>query len=105
MEFYYTITDNVDTKITDDVVHINDSYKVHRIKHMTYILAVLASKYPSCSVFKRSEFSLINEWRAHNLLYTFGLFKKRTKDVDMEEPIKWYLEVIYFILSLFYISY
>lgn len=104
MEFYYTLTDKVSVVVTDDNVHIKDSYKVGGLKDMRYILAVLKSKYPSCKTFKRSELSLVNEWRAHNLLYTFGLFKSHTKDVDLDAS-KWYTEIIYFILSILYISY
>ena len=104
MEFYYTLTDKVDVSVTDDNVHIKDSYKVGVLNNMLYILAVIKSKYPSCNTFKRSERSLINEWRAHNLLYTFGLFKSHTKDVDLDAS-KWYTEIIYFILSILYISY
>lgn len=104
VHFYYTLTKEVNALVVDNNVYINDSYKVHHLKHMSYILAVLRSKYPSCNVLKRSEFSLINEWRAHNLLYSLGLFKTHTKDVDLDTT-KWYTEIIYFLLSLLYISY
>lgn len=32
---------------------------------------------------KRSTFNMIHEWRTHNLLYSFGLLKNRTKDTDL----------------------
>ena len=39
------------------------------------------------------------EWKAHNNMYNLHLFRKHTKDVDMEEPIKWYYELIYWIIG------
>ena len=52
---------------------------------------------------KRSINSYIAEWRTHNLLYRFGLFKKSTvnSDLNINESKKrrfWYR-----ILSIFYI--
>lgn len=47
----------------------------------------------------RSFDSYVREWKAHNNLYKLGLFKSHTKDVDMEEPIKWYYELIYWIIG------
>lgn len=43
--------------------------------------------------------SYVREWKAHNNLYKLGFFKNHTKDVDMEEPIKWYYELIYYIIG------
>lgn len=38
--------------------------------------------------------SLINEWKAHNLLYDLHLFRSHTRNVDLNnEP--WYRKVIY----------
>ena len=38
--------------------------------------------------------SMIDEWKAHNLLYKFGLFRSHTKDVDIdnERILKEYIE-------------
>ena len=36
----------------------------------------------------RTATSYIYEIKAHNRLYKLGLFKKHTKDCDLEEPIK-----------------
>ena len=47
----------------------------------------------------RDKKSYIREWVAHNRLYKLGLFKSHTKDVDMEEPIKWYYELIYWLIG------
>ena len=64
-------------------VHIINSFEVTKIKSMIIILKNLRKEFPYIKVVhNRSLFSLINEWRAHNLLYNLGLFKSKTKDVD-----------------------
>lgn len=47
----------------------------------------------------RSLKSYVREWRAHNRLYKLGLFKDRTKDVDLNVHEKWYRRLGYFILG------
>lgn len=48
----------------------------------------------------RSLRSYIAETKAHNRLYKLGLFRKHTKDTDLEEKIKKWLEIIYFIIGM-----
>lgn len=47
----------------------------------------------------RSWKSYYRELKAHKRLYKWGLFKNHTLDCDLEEPIKWYIEAIYWILG------
>lgn len=44
--------------------------------------------------------SYIRETKAHNRLYKLGLFRKHTKNCDLEENIKWWKEIIYFIIGV-----
>lgn len=44
--------------------------------------------------------SYIRETKAHNRLYKLGLFKKHTKNTDLEENIKLWKEIVYFIIGL-----
>ena len=44
--------------------------------------------------------SYIRETKAHNRLYKLGLFKKHTKNTDLEENIKLWKEVVYFIIGI-----
>lgn len=46
--------------------------------------------------------SLLNEWKAHNILFQLGLFKSHTRSVDFENNPKWYFTLGYWILSRFY---
>lgn len=81
---------------------IYDSYKIHSIDEMKFILNRIKEQFPNSSINKRSIFSLINEWRTHNLLHRLGVYKSRTKDVDLDinQPI--IFKIGYFIGSLFY---
>lgn len=44
--------------------------------------------------------SYIRETKTHNRLYKLGLFRKHTKNCDLEENIKWWKEIIYRIIGL-----
>lgn len=44
--------------------------------------------------------SYIRETKAHNRLYKLGLFRKHTKDCDLEEDIKTWKEIAYFIIGI-----
>lgn len=90
--------------------NINYSYDIKHIKDMRNCLKyckdyLLSKNINNYAIYKRSIFSMINEWRAHNLLYSLNIQKNRTRHVDLEYPIKWYKQVAYFILSCFYLRY
>ena len=86
-------------KITFDEknTHIEDSYLIKDINlEVGYIIRERYLRHlPQTRKFN----SYVREWKAHNNLYKLGLFKSHTKDVDMEEPIKWYYELIYWIIG------
>lgn len=89
--------------LSDDEIIIFDSYRVRRIKDMVHIIKILRVLVESKPVNSRSMFSVICEWRAHNLLYTLGIKRNHTKDVNLELHPKWYMNIIYPIVGLFYI--
>lgn len=47
----------------------------------------------------RTKRSYIAETKAHNRLYKLGMFKKHTKNTDLEEDIKWWKEIVYRIIG------
>ena len=51
---------------------------------------------------KRNIPGMIYEWRVHNLLYSLGIKRDRTKDVDLNINQPWYIKAAYTILSPFY---
>lgn len=88
--------------------HIENSFKLRSIKDMKDCL-IWGREYTDFedpfAINKRSLFSMITEWRAHNLLYNLHIQRDRTRSVDLEYPIKWYKQVAYFILSCFYLRF
>lgn len=77
-------------KLTDNNLHIEDSYQVGK-RSMDVVLChikAIDNEKPS-KVWNRSIFSLKMEWAVHNALYALHLFRKQTKDVDLNYPNKW----------------
>lgn len=93
------IYNNYNITLSSNNIHIEDSYKCKYIKDMKNILKYIKSQDPKCT---RNIFGMINEWRSHNLLYSIGLYRERTKSVDLEYNSKWYYSIAYFCMSLFY---
>lgn len=85
---------------TKTTLHIEDSYKIKSHSEMLNILHQYHIEHPDCEVFKRDLSSLISEWKAHNRLYSLGLFRSHTKDVDFEYPIERKYEIIWKILGI-----
>lgn len=92
--------------ISKDNTSILDSYKVKNIRDMKGILNKIRSEADeSMAVNNRSNFSMINEWRVHNLLYSFNIQRARTKSVDLNTGQSWYIKAMYTILSPFYLHF
>lgn len=88
-------------EISEINLKIIDSYKIKSIKEMKKILKEIKELH-YCLSFKRSTFSLINEWRAHNFLYNLHIKRSSTKDVDLNYNESSIRKIGYTILSLFY---
>lgn len=92
--------------ISEDNTTILNSYVVKRTSDMEYILhKIKANASNKYAINKRGIPSMIREWRVHNLLYSIGLFKTRTKDVDLNIGDPWYIKTLYFILSPLYLNF
>lgn len=91
--------------LTDENTHISSSSLATSKHEMRLVIEELRSYFrekDELAVNKRSIKSQVREWAAHNLLFDFGICRSRTKSVDLNYPTKWYMEVAYFILSIFY---
>ena len=88
-------------KIHVDAEHKNitlvDSWFVHDKATQVKILEELLEEYEWFRV--RSLKSYLREWRAHNRLYYWGLWKDRTKDTDLNVNEYWYRRLGYFFLG------
>ena len=84
--------------------HIDLSYRCKSITDMKSILYAIRDNdsLPFLAIHVRTISSMIIEWRAHNLLYSMGIEKERTRSVDLSINEPWYKKIGYFILSLFY---
>lgn len=82
----------------DYVLHIGDSYKISK-KLFGSALADVEEKHPSLKVWKRSKGSLKKEWACHNLLYRLGMWKSRTKDVDLDYGMSFLFEAAYWVVG------
>lgn len=85
-------------KITRDNIHLIDSWKVPK-RRFVRELARIRYIHPECEVWRRSERSLEREWAVHNLLYSLGLFRSRTKDCDLDWPQKWPIRAAYDVIG------
>lgn len=94
------VLENCVYNVSVNNVHIKDSYKIISKSEMKEVLYAIQHKHPECNTFKRSYNSLIAEWRAHNRLYRLGYKRQRTGDVDLNYPLKWYVELAYRILGI-----
>ena len=91
----------IDYSASSNNIHIKDSYKYHKRKQIDTILDAIFRIEDDSPVFaNRERWSLASEWRVHTRLYKLGLWKSRTKDVDLNWPIKWYMVVLYNIFGL-----
>lgn len=82
--------------ITKDNLHIEDSWKVSK-REMGVILAHIRLSDPTpTKVWNRSDFSLRMEWCVHNFLYSLGLWRSHTKDVDLNADckIEWLYKIV-----------
>lgn len=87
-------------KILPNRIKIIDSYQITDRSRMREIIYAIQHNHPECNTFKRSYNSLIAEWRAHNRLYRWGYKQERTGSVDLNYPLKWYVEIAYRILGI-----
>lgn len=87
--------------ITENNLHIEDSYKVRKKEIRSKLIEILVEDIrnhdPDCSnVWNRSDFSLQMEWAVHNALYALGLWRSHTKDVDLNADckIEWLYKIV-----------
>ena len=83
-----------------------DSYQVESYKDMKEIIYCIKPEVSlEDAINTRRVSSMIHEWRVHNLLYSLGIFKRRTKSVDLDINQPWYLKVLYTIISPLYLHF
>lgn len=82
---------------------ITNSYRIRRINDMVNVLKKIRNTCDnSYAIHKRSIFSMVNEWRVHNLLYSLHIKRRRTGTVDLNINQSIWAKIAYTLLSVFY---
>lgn len=90
--FYINLIDKEYFNVT-----IMDSHLIVNKNEQIAILTKMMKMWPKMSA--RTLKSYLREWRAHNRLYKFHLFKKHTKDVDLNTNESKFRRLGYFFLG------
>ena len=87
-------------------IHIQDSYQMTNAEYLKVAINdILGSVYfekLTAAGYTRTKESLIREWKAHNVLYRWGIAKERTGSVDMSQNESRFRRFCYFFLSWLY---
>lgn len=86
--------------ISDNNLHLIDSYKVHK-KDFAKELNEIKKKEPDYLVWNRGVPQMCLEWSCHNFLYMLGLWRSRTKDVDLNYPQSFLIRAVYAVCGCF----
>ena len=93
----------INVHLTMDNTSIIDSYRVKSISDMISVLKRIRKMCDeSYAVHERSIFSMVNEWRVHNLLYSLHIKRDRTGSVDLNIGQNICVKILYTILSILY---
>jgi hypothetical protein len=93
----------LETTISPNNVHINDSYLVTDHSSMERVCEQIRKLIATlCYDFSRSNASWICEWKAHNFLFFIGIEKQRTGSVDLNEDEGMLKRIGYKLLSMCY---
>ena len=85
-------------KIYSYRVKLFDSYLVSKSK-FDKELGAIRNLHPSCRLWKRSDGNIKREWAAHNLAYSLGIRREKTRDADFEYEPKWYNNLAYAVVG------
>ena len=81
-------------KVTPTNIQLKSSFEVRKADFERELLA-MREAHPESLVWNRSIKSLKREWAAHNAFHALGVFRKKTADVDLDWPQKWFFRVGY----------
>lgn len=89
---------NVKVKYTKTLTTIYSGYLMKNVSQE--VKKIIEKRQEKKLPISRTLKSYIRETKAHIRLYKLGLFRKHTKNCDLEENIKLWKEIIYFIIGL-----
>lgn len=93
----------VKVNLTVNNTSIIDSHKIKSVNDMMDILdKIRKSSKEFYAIHHRGIIGMINEWRAHNLLYNLHIKRDRTGTVDLNKDQSIWAKIAYAILSFLY---
>lgn len=98
---------DINMKVYDNVITIYDSYLMTKKEFMNTLYFMRRIYTDNKVLLNRNNYSLLCEWAAHKLLFKLGLFKDRTKDVDLNLFSNIFIDIAYYVfgtLSLIFIK-
>lgn len=91
---------------TKECTSIENSYRLESRKDMKEFLNLVRKDCPfDFAIYRRTIKDMIREWRTHNLLYSLGIKKDRTKTVDLEVDQSKLYKFLYAVGSLLYLKF
>lgn len=93
----YKRGDRVEITYSENNTHIVDSYKAKDIN--LEVMEIIRERNRRKLPVTRSFESYVREWRGHNRLYYLHLFRSHTKDVDLDENMSMFWELIWLIIG------
>ena len=85
-------------KIFANRVKLLDSYLVPKARFGRELVAI-RNLHPDCPLWQRTDGSLKREWASHNLAYSLGVFRSKTKGCDLNFTLKWYMNLAYWVVG------
>ena len=82
---------------TETNTHIEDSYQY--TEYSLNVMTIIRERHLRSLPVTRTFESYVREWRGHNRLYKLHLFRKHTKDVDLEEPQRLFWRIVWGIIG------
>ena len=82
---------------TETNTHVEDSYLVTDIS--LEVMSIIRERHYRKLPVTRTFESYVREWKGHNNLYSLGLFRSHTKDVDLDENMSMFWELVWLILG------
>ena len=83
---------------TENNTHVEDSYLAKDIKFE--VGCIIRERYLQFLPVTRAFESYVCEWKGHNRLYNLHLFRKHTKDVDLDENMSMIWEIIWRVIGI-----
>ena len=92
------VYEGIEVTITEGNIHVHNSYLVTDDDKKRDLIHDLLENVAGLKE-HRTEKSMLNEWKAHNIFYQHGWFKDHTADVDFEFKQKWYYKIGYWLVA------